>query len=87
MKSNIDWIFENGPKVLKSAHGASIKTLAKCIGINNLWGANGEGYVYYQNSFMVLGMAGPFLKNKDKQGFLDLIKSKQGDVNHEHGRI
>lgn len=70
--SEIDWIFENGPVVLKSAHGASISTLARCFGLIDLWGPHGEGFVYYQNAHMTLGLARKYLENKDKEGWLEL---------------
>lgn len=70
MKSNLDWIFENGKKVAKSPHGASIEALAKCLGFNNLW-PGGEGITYLQNYITVLEMAPPYLESEDKQGWLD----------------
>ena len=77
-KGDIDWIFKNGSDVLKSTHGASAKTLAGCLGISNLWGANGEGFTYYSNLISVMNIAAPFLIESDKEGFLkvcDTIKT------------
>ena len=69
-KSNLDWIFKNGKEVLKGVHDATISALAECLGCSNLWGSNGEGFVYYQNAMAVLAMAVPFLKKSDKLGWL-----------------
>ena len=69
-KADIDWIFSHGEEVLKGAHGATIAELAKGIGITNLWGNHGEGFVYYQNAMFVLGMAKPYLETNDKEGWL-----------------
>ena len=69
-KSDIDWIFEHGPEVLKSAHGATIETLGRGVGITNLWGSHGEGLAYYENAMTIMAVAGPFLEKKDKAGWL-----------------
>lgn len=73
-KADLDWIFANGPGVLKEAHGASIAALARGIGITNLWGSHGEGLAYYENSIRVLSLASPFLQSKDKAGWLALCE-------------
>lgn len=73
-KADIDWIFEHGPEVLRSAHGASISTLARGVGITDLWGSNGEGISYYENAMRVLGLAAPFLETKDKAGWFALCE-------------
>ena len=73
-KSDIDWIFANGPDVLKETHGASVATLARGLGITNLWGFHGEGLAYYENSMRVLALAAPFLEGKDKAGWLALCE-------------
>lgn len=73
-KSNLDWIFKNGKSVLKSAHGATVSALAKCLGCSNLWGSHGEGFAYYQNAMAVLTMAEPFLKKSDKSGWIAFSK-------------
>lgn len=70
-KSDIDWIFEHGDEVLKNPHGASIQTLASCLGIDNLWGSRGEGMTYYSNAMGTLKMAKPFLETNDKAGWLN----------------
>jgi len=70
-KSNLDWIFSNGQSVIESAHGATIAALAKCFGLENLWGSHGEGFVYYKNALFTLGLAKPFLEKNDKAGWLN----------------
>ena len=77
-KSDIDWIFENGPDVAKSPHGASVARLARDVGIDNLWGSRGEGMTYYANSMAVLALALPFLVAKDKSGWQNLCSSTNG---------
>lgn len=69
-KSDLDWIFEHGPEVLERPHGASVQALANGVGVTNLWGSHGEGLAYYENSARVLTLAQPFLKAKDKHGWL-----------------
>lgn len=69
-KSNIDWIFSNGVDVIANPHSASISALAKCFGVTNLWGSNGEGFVYYQNAMTTLAMAKPYIEAADKTGWL-----------------
>ena len=71
LKSDIDWIFENSEDVIKNPHGASVQTLAKMLGCDNLWGSNGEGMTYFQNSMAVLSIANTFLELSDKQGFIE----------------
>jgi hypothetical protein len=70
LKSSHDWIFEHGAEVLAEAHGATVATLARDVGITNLWGSRGEGYTYYQNALGVISHASPFLKKGDKAGWL-----------------
>ena len=70
IKSDIDWIFKNGKEVAEVAHGATIKTLAMCLNITNLWGNHGEGYIYYQNAHAILAIAKPFLLTNDKDGYI-----------------
>jgi len=74
LKSDLDWIFENSTEVLKTPHGSSISKLAECFGLNNLWGSNGEGFVWYQNAMQTLALAEPFLKEKNKKGWLDFCE-------------
>lgn len=69
-RSDLDWIFENGPDVLKSAYGSSVEALGRCVGIQNLWGSRGEGITYYTNALAIMGAAAPFLEAKDKAGWL-----------------
>ena len=76
LHSNLDWIFENGQQVLKSADGATVSSLAKCLGVDNLWGSNGEGFVYYQNAMNILSIAKPYLEKNDKNGWLKFVEEK-----------
>jgi hypothetical protein len=69
-KSDLDWIFANGPEVLKRPHGASIQALADCFGLTNLWGSRGEGFIYYENAMMTMAVARPYLESGDKDGWL-----------------
>lgn len=69
-KSDLDWIFAHGEEVLKSAHGSTVAALANCLGVTNLWGSRGEGFVYYENALRTLAAAEPFLKAGDKAGWL-----------------
>ena len=69
-KSDLDWIFSNGPAVAEKAHGASIQALAACFGLADLWGRNGEGVTYYSNAMGTLELAAPYLKAGDKAGWL-----------------
>ena len=76
-KSDLDWIFRNGPDVLNHPTGASIEALAACFGMTNLWGNHGEGFIYYENAMMTLHLAAPYLKNKDKAGWLSLCEGNK----------
>lgn len=73
-KSDLDWIFSHGAEVLEKPHGASIEALAKCFGLTNLWGRNGEGVTYYSNAMGTLAVAEPFLFAGDKDGWLKRAK-------------
>jgi len=70
LKGNLDWIFANGPDVLKSAHGASVQALANSLYFQDLWGSHGEGFTYYSNALTILSLASPFLLAKDLEGWL-----------------
>lgn len=71
VQSNLDWIFNNGPEIWKSMPYASIVSLAKTLGIYNMWGSRGEGFAFWENSMYILMAAEPYLKNKDKEGWLE----------------
>lgn len=68
--ADMDWIFANGAYVLSVSPGASVGALGKHLGIDNMWGAHGEGMSLYANSLAVLSVAAPFLETGDKAGFL-----------------
>jgi len=74
--SNLDWIFQNGKEVAEICPGPTVVALGKNLGINEMWGPRGEGYVYFKNATTVLDMADPFLKTGDKDGWLDFCKNK-----------
>lgn len=74
IKSDLDWIFENGSEVLAGPHGSSIQALANCFGLTNLWGSQGEGYVWHLNAAKTMNLATPFLETNDKEGWLKLCK-------------
>lgn len=74
LKSNLDWIFDNGKEVLKNSSPYPIEALAKCIGNYTLWGSQGEGFIYARNLIAVLTFAKPFLLTKDKKGYLEACK-------------
>ncbi len=81
-KSSLDWIFAHGNEVLESAHGSTVKALAGCFGLANLWGSWGEGFTYYVNAQKTLFLAKPFLETGDKAGWLKhcaSIKINQSD--------
>ena len=74
MKSDIDWIFSHGQDVVDKPHGASVAAIARCFGLTNLCGSNGEGVVYYNNAMFTMEIAKPFLTEGDKSGWLDFCK-------------
>lgn len=79
-KSDLDWIFANGEEVLSKGYGASAQALASCFGLTNLWGRNGEGFVFYQNAMMTFQVARPFLLSGDKEGWLEDCKKMMESV-------
>jgi len=74
-KSNLDWIFSHGEEVLAHPHGKTVEALARHFGVDNLWGSNGEGFVYMANARAVLQVSAVFLQNGDKEGFLSFADS------------
>lgn len=77
LESSLDWIFANGPAVIKSASGYTIEALARKLGIANLWGWSGEGFTYWSNAQAVMHIAKPFLRNKDKNSFLKFAATQR----------
>lgn len=73
-KGDLDWIFAHGEEVLKSTHGATIATLARTMGIDNLWGSRGEGFTYYTNAYVVMNLAAPFLLEGEKDKWLQVCR-------------
>lgn len=80
VKGNLDWIFQNGKDILKSAHWSTISTLAKCFGLTDLWGSSGEWFVYYHNAMATLSMAKPFLEAGDQEGWIEHCKNLKGKL-------
>jgi len=79
-QSDLDWIFEHSEELLnKSFPGASIAALGKCLGMDNLWGEQGEGYIWYQNAIRIGELVKPFLVEKDKEGWLRYCKRIRED--------
>lgn len=74
-KSDLDWIFANGEKVINYGFGASMEALAKCFGVDNLWGNHGEGFEYFENASLTLYIAKPFLEKRDKEGWLKFCET------------
>lgn len=70
--SNLDWIFDHGQDVVKEPKGASVQALFSAIGGGSLWGRNGEGINYFENSAKTMFLAEPYLVAGDKAGWLAL---------------
>lgn len=78
--SNLDWIFANGKEVLENPTGASMQSLANCIIPDyNLWGNNGEGFVYHANVTIIKTLAEPFLLEGNKDKWVEFAKT-MGDA-------
>jgi hypothetical protein len=84
LHSDLDWIFKNGEYLLnEKSTGASVQALASCFGLNDLWGARGEGIEYYANTYATMNLAAPFLKSGDKEGWLKFCDGlKKRDIMH-----
>ena len=74
-KSDLDWIFAHGKEIVDKPNGATCTALGKIMGIENMWGRNGEGITFYQNCEAVMSVAKPFLLAGDKSGFLALAEN------------
>ena len=73
-ESDLDWIFDNGQRVLEMASGSSIEALAVSMGVkDSLWGSSGEGLDYYSNAMRVLLVAKPYLETRNKDGWLEMV--------------
>jgi len=68
--SDLDWIFKNGKSVIKGCNGFTILALWNCLESSNIWGSRGEGYVYYSNASAIMNLVKPFLKKKNKDGWI-----------------
>ena len=73
------WIFANAPMMhdyLYELTGASLETLGRDAGINDMAGNRGEGVIWDYNVGLVLHIAAPFLKTGDETGWLALCATK-----------
>lgn len=82
IESDLDWIFQNGPKFIEDGGvpGNSIAAIAACLGCTNMWGSNGEGINYYNNSRAAFLHAKPFLETGDRNGwdaYCELFKASR----------
>lgn len=71
--SDLDWIFAQEAKSV--THGASVEALARCLGITNMWGSHGEGFVWVENAMRVMSVALPFIEAKDQAGWLKFCQN------------
>jgi len=81
-KSDLDWIFSNAKEVLEMQNPCSIIALAKCFGLNDLWGARPKGFEFWVKLAPTLDLARPFLEKGDKAGWLDYCKSEAGMIGY-----
>lgn len=75
LHSDLEWIFNNGKRVLEGCPGPTASALGKCVGIDNMWGSRGEGVTLYANTIAVLNMAKVYLEKGDKKGWLKYCRS------------
>lgn len=73
--SDLDWIFQNGPAVIEAPEWSSLQALADCLGYGRLWGDAFAAEAAYINGTIVLQSAIPFLRAKDKEGWLTFCKA------------
>jgi hypothetical protein len=66
--SSLDWIFANGRKVLREKNPEMINALSGCLGL--LSPAPCNGIVYRVHRKAIIHAARPFLKLKNKNGWL-----------------
>jgi hypothetical protein len=70
LHSNPEWIFTHGRDVIDKWIGASLQVLADDLGMGDLWGSRGEGFVLAANCQKVIHLATPFLLDGDREGWL-----------------
>ena len=69
-EAQLSWIITNWPRMQKdgSYSGASLETLGHLIGMDNLWGPNGEGFVYDRNArFLIVLFSQALLTGKEEE--------------------
>lgn len=71
-ESDLDWVFSHGDEIVsgKDLSGNVAVALFRCLSDGDMWGSRGEGIVYYENAVTAFHLAKPFLKAKDKEGWL-----------------
>lgn len=75
IKSDLDWIFENGEDVITNMYHQSIETLGRYLGISNLW-QEGDYYSYYNNSKEIIRLSRQFLLSGNKDLWLKLCENR-----------
>jgi hypothetical protein len=68
-QGKLDWIFKNGPANAKNLPGASFQVLREMTGI----GYSGP-FEYAIVGCFILKLAAPFLKKKDKKGWITFVE-------------
>lgn len=71
LHSDLYWIFDN-PDALTSS---SVVALAECFGLNDLWGPQGEGFVWVSNANYTMSVAKPFLDRRDLEGWVAFCRN------------
>ncbi len=80
IKGDLNLIFNNGVSVVRNPHISSVKALAECMGMKDLWGPTGDSSSsFFENAAFVLKEARHFLITKDKEGWLRHCKRKRGN--------
>ena len=75
-ESDLDWIFSGNVPTPDGIPGASVEALGKCLGVENLWGFNGEGMNWYANAMLIVRHARPFITAQDKEGWLKYCEDR-----------
>ena len=70
LHSDLDWIFANGDEVLDMLYDSSVKALARCYGMDDLWEPGGEYVTAIENFVITVGRAFPYVRDGDKKGYL-----------------
>ncbi len=65
-EADLDWILAHWKENRPNLPGASCDALMKLCGIDNPWGAHGEGYTWYRNAISTLAVLEAALDSGDK---------------------